>query len=166
MRAMAITATILAFAGTAALAQAPAPAPAPAAPPPMNVFASSADVQALIANARKTHKTEPMLSQRILTLAPYAANLEYRTATAPAAVHEKDAELFYVIEGSATMITGGKLIGETRTNAANLSGTGIDGGETRAIAKGDIIIVPQGSPHQIKDPKGELMVMTLHVPRG
>jgi mannose-6-phosphate isomerase-like protein (cupin superfamily) len=162
MRAMAMTATTLALAATAALAQ----GPAPTAQPPMNLFASSAEVQALIANARRMHKTEPLLSQRIVGLAPYSANLEYRTATAPAAMHEKEAELFYVIEGAATITTGGKLINETRTDSANFSASGIEGGETRAIARGDFIFVPQSTPHQIKDPKGELMVLSLHVPRG
>jgi hypothetical protein len=37
-------------------------------------------------------------------------------------VHELDAELFYVIDGSGTVVTGGKLTGETRTNAENLRG--------------------------------------------
>ncbi len=45
----------------------------------------------------------------------------------PAAVHEKEAELFYVIDGSATLITGGKLVNEKRTNAENLTGTAIEG---------------------------------------
>ena len=166
MRAIAVTATIfgLALAAGPALAQ----APAPAAPPPMNLFASSAQVQALIANARKSHPAgQPMFGQRILTLAPYAANLEHRTATAPPTVHEADAELFYVVEGAATLITGGKLVDEKRVNAANLAGSAIAGGEPRPIAKGDLFLIPQNTPHQILDPKGgEVILISVHVPRS
>ena len=156
--------TFAAAAIAAALA-APALAQAPAAPD-LKTYASSADVQALIANARKIHKTEPTVSQPILSLAPYRAALEYRTATGPAAVHEKEAELFYVIEGSGTLTTGGKLKDEKRQNPTNLGGTGIDGGQSRTVSKGDFIIVPEGAPHQYTDIKGELILMSLHVPRG
>ena len=144
------------------------PVPATAAPAPINVFASSAEVQALIANARKMHPAgQPNFNQRLLSLAPYAANLEHRIATGPASTHEKNAELFYVVEGAAMLITGGTLIGEKRTNPTNLSGTGISGGESRAIAKGDLFIVPQNTAHQVMDPKGgEVILISLHIPRG
>lgn len=154
---------------TAALtlvALAPAKAQAPAAPPDMKTYASSADVQALIANARKIHKDQPTIVQPILLLAPYRASLEYRTATGPAAVHEKEAEFFYVIDGTATLVTGGKLVDEKRQNPTNLGGSGITGGQSRTIAKGDFVVVPENTPHQLIDIKGELMLMSLHVPRG
>ena len=157
--------TLTVAAAALALLAAPALAQAPAAPE-MKTFTSSAEVQALIAHARQTHKAEPTIIQPILSLAPYRASLEYRTATGPAAVHEKEAELFYVIEGSGILTTGGKLKDEKRTNPTNLSGSGIDGGQSRTVAKGDFLIVPEGSPHQYSDIKGELILMSLHVPRG
>ena len=155
-------------AALAALTLAPlaARAQAPASPPPPITFASSADVQALIANARRIHKSEPTVTQPILSLAPYRASLEYRTAVGPSAVHEKEAEFFYVIEGSGTLVTGGKLKDEKRQNPANLGGTGIEGGQPRTVAKGDFIVVPEGQPHWFSDIKGELILMSLHVPRG
>jgi mannose-6-phosphate isomerase-like protein (cupin superfamily) len=134
--------------------------------PLVQTFLSSAEVQKLIAHAREIRKAEPLIAQPILSLAPYRASLEYRASTGPAAVHEKEAEMFYVIEGAATLTTGGKLKEETRTNPTNLSGTGIDGGDSRPVAKGDFFIVPEGAPHQFTDIKGELVLMSLHVPRG
>jgi mannose-6-phosphate isomerase-like protein (cupin superfamily) len=133
---------------------------------PMKIFASSADVAALIAQAKSEHKEgQPLLSKPILTLAPINANLEYRTAVAPAAVHETEAEMFYVIEGSGTMVTGAQLVGEKRLNAENLNGTGIQNGQSRRIAKGDFTIVPQGVPHWFSQIDGTLVLMSLHVPR-
>jgi mannose-6-phosphate isomerase-like protein (cupin superfamily) len=152
--------TILALAAwtVAAVAQQP-----PATEP--KTYSSAADVMALLAKAKAERKDQPTVSERILQLAPYNANLEYRASVGPAAVHETEAELFYVIEGSATMITGGKLVNEKRTNPANLTGTGIEGGTSRAVAKGDFIIVPEKTPHWFSAINGTIVLMTLHVPR-
>jgi mannose-6-phosphate isomerase-like protein (cupin superfamily) len=133
----------------------------------MKTYSSAADVTALIAKAKSERKgDQPIVAERILQLPPYNANLEYRAAVGPAAVHEKDAEMFYVIDGSGTMVTGGKLVKETRTNADNLSGTGIEGGTSRQIAKGDFIIVPENTPHWFSAINGTLVLMSLHVPAG
>ena len=105
------------------------------------------------------------MTQPLLRLAPYNANLEYRAAVGPAAVHEKEAEMFYVIEGSATLVTGGKIVNETRTNPENLSGTGIEGGMGRKLSKGDFAIVPQNTPHWFSPIDGVIVLMSLHVPR-
>ena len=154
------------FGLTLALTAAAFSAAAQTAPPPTITFASAADVQALIAKARADHKEgQPLVVEPLLRLAPYAPNVEYRTAVGPAAVHDAEAEMFYVIDGSATMVTGGRLIGEARTNPTNLTGTGIEGGASRHVAKGDFIFVPQGTPHWFSALDGTLVLMSLHVPR-
>ena len=130
-------------------------------------YTSADDVRKLIANAPRIRKGEqPTVSQTILALAPYHANLEYRAAVGPAAVHEKEAEMFYVIDGAGTLITGGKLVNEKRTNAENLSGTAIEGGKSQNVAKGDFFIVPENTPHWFGQIKGTLVLMSFHVPRG
>jgi mannose-6-phosphate isomerase-like protein (cupin superfamily) len=130
-------------------------------------YTSAADIQSLIAKSKSERKGDaPLVTQRILKLAPYNANLEYRGAVGPAAVHEKEAEMFYVIEGSATLLTGGKLANEKRTNAENLTGTAIEGGNSQAVSKGDFIIVPENTPHWFSKINGTLVLMSLHVPRG
>jgi mannose-6-phosphate isomerase-like protein (cupin superfamily) len=133
---------------------------------PTKTYTSAADIAAMMTKAKNERKQDQALfSQPILRLAPYGANLEYRGAVGPAAIHEKEAEMFYVIDGSGTLVTGGKLVGETRTNADNLSGTAIDGGETKAVAKGDFFIVPENTPHWFSKINGALVLMSLHVPR-
>ena len=153
---------ILTVWSAAALAQTKGGTPAAA----MKTFASSADVAALIARAKSERKPDqPNFAQPIVGLAPYTASLEYRALVGPAAVHEKEAEMFYVIDGSATLMTGGKLVKETRTNAENLSGTGIEGGTPQSVAKGDFVIVPENTPHWFSAINGTITLMTLHVPR-
>jgi mannose-6-phosphate isomerase-like protein (cupin superfamily) len=137
--------------------------------PPSNIklFTSSKEVADMIAAAKKERKEgQALVTKPILRLAPYNANLEYRASVGPAAVHEKEAEMFYVIDGSATLVTGGKLTGESRTNAENLTGTGIDGGVLQGISKGDFIIVPENTPHWFSSINGVLVLMSIHVPRS
>ena len=135
--------------------------------PPTKTYSSAADVAALQAKAKAEHKDgQPIVVKNILELAPYGANLEYRSSVGPAALHEKEAEMFYVIDGSATLTTGGKLANEKRTNAANLTGTGIEGGKSQAVAKGDFVIVPENTPHWFSAINGTIVLMSLHVPRS
>ncbi len=147
----------------------PTPMQTPASPSNLevtNTFSSAADVQALLAKAKAERKEGQVVSsEHILSLSPYNANLEYRPVDGAVAVHEKEAEMVYVLEGTGTLTTGGKVVGEKRTNATNLSGTAIDGGSVQPLAKGDFAIIPENTPHQFKPVNGALVLMTLHVPR-
>jgi mannose-6-phosphate isomerase-like protein (cupin superfamily) len=139
----------------------------PAAPGASRTMVSAADVALLIAKARVDRKEgQALLAQSMIQLAPYNVSLEYRGAVANAAVHETEAELFYVVDGSAMLVTGGRLKDEKRTNAANLTGSGIEGGVSRHIAKGDFIMVPEGSPHWFSAIDGTIVLMSLHLPRA
>jgi mannose-6-phosphate isomerase-like protein (cupin superfamily) len=158
MRAFVISFALV-FTATLAVAQQPAAQA-------MKTFSSSADITAMMAKAKAERKQDqPLVTQPILRLAPYNANLEYRAAVGPAAVHEKEAEMFYVIDGSATLVTGGKLTKESRTNAENLTGTGIEGGTPQQVSKGDFVIVPENTPHWFSTINGSITLMSLHVPR-
>ena len=159
MRAQFLALTFLATtAATAALAQ--------QAAPPMQTFMNNKEVMGLVDKAKADRKGDaPLVAEPILLLAPYKAQLEYRPATAPAAVHEKDNELMVVLEGTGNIVTGGKLVDEKRVNSANLSGPSIADGHSQAVVKGDTIIVPANTPHQVIPTGGApIVLMTLHVP--
>lgn len=142
---------------------------APVAPPSPKLFAGSADVVAMMAKAKAERKPDQAnFVQPIVQLAPYNANLEYRAAgvNAPASVHEREAEMFYVVDGSGTLVTGGKLREEKRTNAENLTGTGIDGGMSRKLTKGDWVMVPEKTAHWFTQIDGTLVLMSIHLPHA
>jgi mannose-6-phosphate isomerase-like protein (cupin superfamily) len=167
MRAISIAFLVVCMAAVASAQQPAAPA-APGAIPvtAMKTFCSSADVQALISKAKSERKDgQPIVVDRVLQLAPYNANLEYRASVGLAAVHEKEAELMYVVDGSGTIVTGGTLLNPTRTNPANFTGTAIDGGTQQKIAKGDFIFIPENTPHWISAIDGTIILVSLHVPR-
>ena len=157
-------ASFLVFALTAALA---GPAAAqPMTPAAIKTFASSAEVQQLIAKAKADRKGDaPTTIEPILSLGTYHANLEYRPIPGPAALHDTENELMVVIEGAGTITMGGQMVNPTRPNPTNQSAAAIGGGTDTAVAKGDFIMVPHGTPHQITAvPGAPLVLMTLHMP--
>ncbi len=161
MRNQLLTLVFLAAAAGAAPAMAQ-----PAVPAPLRTFANNKEIMGLIEKAKAARKGDaPLVSEPIMSLAPYRAQLEYRPGTAPAAVHEKDAELMVVLQGAGNIVTGGKLVDEKRTNANNLSGSAITGGNSQAVVVGDMLIVPSNTPHQVIPTGGApIVLMTLHVP--
>ena len=125
---------------------------------------SAADAAAAVGATASKQGTNPNAVTRILRLGPYTVNIEHRLPlTQAAAVHDKDAELFYVIDGSATLVTGGQLVSPTR-NGDNLTGTAIQGGTSQKMSKGDFMLIPQGVPHWITNVQGSFTPMTLHLP--
>jgi glc operon protein GlcG len=80
-----------------------------------------------------------------------------------AEVHELDADIIYVLEGSATFVTGGTVEDPTTTAAKEIRGSAIHGGDTRRIGKGDVLIVPSGTPHWFKDVNGPLNYYVVKV---
>jgi mannose-6-phosphate isomerase-like protein (cupin superfamily) len=149
---------LAAIVASSALAQQPAPS--------ANTFMNNKEIMGLIDKAKADRKGDaPLVAEPILTLAPYRAQLEFRPGTSPAAVHEKDAELMVVLEGTGNIVTGGKLVDEKRTNANNLGGPSITGGKSQSVVKGDMLIVPANTPHQVIPTGGApIVLMTMHVP--
>ena len=135
-----------------------------ASPPPTKLFASAADVQALIAKAKAEHKGGNT-AKLVVNDEGYPFQLEHRTDTTPPSIHPKHAELIEIIEGSCTLVTGGKLVGAkpAAPGAMTQGGTAIEGGSKRRVSKGDYIMVPANTPHQYTEVNG-LVMMTLHMP--
>ncbi|HSB35922.1 MAG TPA: cupin domain-containing protein [Thermoanaerobaculia bacterium] len=81
----------------------------------------------------------------------YMIHASRREAAGMAEVHAKDADLIYVIEGTATLVTGGAAVDPRTVAPDEIRGTSIQGGETRKISKGDVLIVPRGTPHWFRE---------------
>jgi mannose-6-phosphate isomerase-like protein (cupin superfamily) len=152
-----IGSVVLGLASLSIWAQQPAPAPAPL----QGGHVSAAEVAAIAARQPKDRNG----NQAFLQLAPYTVTMEHRVNVPQnAAVHEKEAELFYVIDGKGTMVTGGKLVNPTR-NGDNLTAATVEGGTAKEMAKGDFLLVAEGVPHWFSKIDGEMTLMTLHLPR-
>lgn len=155
MRNVLAVVLLLGFASSS-FAQAPAPTDRGKA-----THFRAADLQSALA---KLATDRPAASVRVFTLDPYSVAVEQRQPlTQGAASHADRAELFYVIDGTGTMLTGG-TIGDGKVNGVNTQGTAISGGTRIEFAKGDFIMVPSGVPHQFVDLKSAVQVMSLYLP--
>jgi quercetin dioxygenase-like cupin family protein len=65
--------------------------------------------------------------------------------------HDKDTEIVLVMEGEATYVTGGTMVDGKELRPGERAGSGIQGGETRHLTKGDVIVIPAGTPHWFKE---------------
>ena len=133
---------------------------------PPGIFASPADVQALIAKAKSEHKTDATTIEVLAALPPLSINLEYRTVVTAATQHVKEAELIYVIQGSGTFTLGGTLENSKVSRPDNLTGTALTGGTKIPLTPGTFIFVPENTPHwfsAITSP--DLATVAFHVPR-
>lgn len=98
--------------------------------------------------------------------ANYMIHTSRRTAPGMAEVHTLDTDLIHVLEGSAVFVTGGSVVSPMNTASDEIRGASIEGGETRVIAEGDVIIVPAGTPHWFKAVRGPVLYYTVKVRPG
>lgn len=88
---------------------------------------------------------------------PLAMGQDYRAAgarrTAPGQVevHDKETDIIYVVDGEATFVTGGTMVGGKQTKADQWLGSDIQGGESHHLVKGDMVVIPAGVPHWFKE---------------
>ena len=66
-------------------------------------------------------------------------------------VHDKETDVLYIIEGEATFVSGGTMIGGKISRPDQHLGTDIQGGTTQHLTKGDVIVVQAGTPHWFKE---------------
>ncbi len=81
----------------------------------------------------------------------FTASGARRTAAGQVEVHEKETDIFLITEGSATFVTGGKMIDGKLSRAGQWLGSDIEGGIIHQLKKGDFITIPAGTPHWFKE---------------
>jgi len=92
----------------------------------------------------------------MLETAGYKMHASRRGEPGQAEIHTLDTDVIYVVDGSATLVTGGKAI-DTKEIAPNeIRGIKIEGGQEHQITKGEVIVIPNGVPHQFTAVTGEL----------
>lgn len=130
-----ITLAALLTAVHAAPAQTPAPAPA-----------STMTRGEVLAEIEKAAAASPqMMVARMANTAAYRVNVVKRTAPQGAIAHDVGTEVHYIIEGAATLVTGGTIVRPSAGTAA--SAATIRDGVSREVHPGDIVLVPVGTPH-------------------
>lgn len=80
----------------------------------------------------------------------FTVNASRRDGPGEAELHVTDTDIFYVLEGSATVVTGGQIVGAHELSPSEVRGSAIEGGSTNQISKGDVLTIPEGVPHWFK----------------
>ena len=75
----------------------------------------------------------------------------HREAAGQVEVHDKETDVLYILDGEATFVTGGQMVGGKVSRPGQWLGSDITGGQTHHIAKGDVFVVPAGVPHWFKE---------------
>jgi glc operon protein GlcG len=93
----------------------------------------------------------------------YMVHTSRRDKAGQAEVHARDTDIIYVTAGTASLVTGGTVVDGRVTGIEEVRGASITGGETRVIAPGDVIVVPNGTPHWFKTVDGVLNYYVVKV---
>jgi uncharacterized protein GlcG (DUF336 family) len=99
----------------------------------------------------------------LLEIANYKVHASHREAPGVVEVHTRDTDIIYMLEGSATLVTGGTVVDGKNIEAEEIRGKTITGGETRQITKGDVIVVPNGVAHWFTEVKGPINYYVVKV---
>lgn len=78
-------------------------------------------------------------------------------------VHTRDTDIAYILQGSATLVTGGTAVGLKPIGPEEFRGTDVQGGETRELKVGDVVVIPNGTPHWFKNVKAPLLYYVVKV---
>lgn len=80
--------------------------------------------------------------------------LAFRNRNGGGELHENYADLFYILDGRATVATGGALIDRHASGPGEVRGSSVDGGSRQDVRAGDVVHIPAGMPHQMLVPEG------------
>jgi len=141
---------VVALIGLLSAAQTPAPA--------ASTYLSDAE---LTATLKETAKTAPdMHTAPVENTDHYRINVVQRTKPQGAIAHPGFIEVHHIIEGTATFVTGGTIVRPAGGNGRGGTAT-IEGGVSRRVGKGDVILVPAGTPHWYKDLEGSITYLEV-----
>jgi mannose-6-phosphate isomerase-like protein (cupin superfamily) len=93
----------------------------------------------------------------------YKVMAAHRDKVEKAEVHTLDTDLFYIVDGAATIVTGGELVDAAPTDPNEIRGISVKGGDSRKLEKGDVLIIPRGVPHWINQVTPSLIYFVVKV---
>jgi mannose-6-phosphate isomerase-like protein (cupin superfamily) len=131
-----------------------------ALPSPVMAQSSDADVPLIRKNevAAAFAKGMPLLE-----VGDYKIHASRREGPGMAEIHTRDTDIAYVLEGSATLVTGGAVADVKPTGPEELRGSAITGGESRQLEAGDVVVIPNGVPHWFKEVKAPFLYYVVKV---
>jgi mannose-6-phosphate isomerase-like protein (cupin superfamily) len=99
----------------------------------------------------------------LIEVGDYKIHASRREGPGMAEIHTRDTDIAYVLQGSATLVTGGTAIGVKAIGPEEYRGSAIQGGETRQLVVGDVVVIPNGVPHWFKEVKAPFLYYVIKV---
>jgi mannose-6-phosphate isomerase-like protein (cupin superfamily) len=90
-----------------------------------------------------------------------AVQHDHKREMAEAESHDDSDDVYYVLEGAARLTLGGRLENPREASPGEWRATSIVGGQTFELKKGDLIVVPRGTPHHRINSKGKEFSLIL-----
>ena len=121
------------------------------------IVAAAMLLSSALLNAAEDNKVTYLAADQVakggsLATAPnLSITVAHRAEPGMVEVHDKETDTFYVLDGSATIVTGGTMVGGSVTAPGQHRGTDITGGKAQRLAKGDVMVIPAGVPHWFKE---------------
>jgi len=81
--------------------------------------------------------------------------LAFRQSSGGGELHENFADIFFILDGHATVVTGGRITEEKSTGPGEIRGKSVEGGTRQDVKAGDIVHIPAGMPHQTVVKQGD-----------
>ena len=104
-------------------------------------------VERISANQVAAGFAEGETGTTLITRPDFRVNASRRDGPGQAEIHLTDTDIFYVLEGKATILTGGELVDPQTTAPGELRGSALRGGNEWHIGKGDVLTIPRAVPH-------------------
>jgi quercetin dioxygenase-like cupin family protein len=93
----------------------------------------------------------------------YQVSTVTRSGPGQAEIHTTDTDIIYMLSGTATMVTGGTIVEAHNQSPTEIRGAKITGGTTREVRKGELIIIPKGTPHWTTGTDGTVQLLVVKV---
>jgi mannose-6-phosphate isomerase-like protein (cupin superfamily) len=91
----------------------------------------------------------------------YRVQTDRRTANGNIEIHEKETDIFYIMDGSATIVVGGTAVDPKPTRPGQMTAKDIANGQSYNLKKGDVLVIPAGQPHWFKQVNGFINYLTV-----
>lgn len=88
-------------------------------------------------------------SEKLETYPHHYTMLAFRNRSGGAEVHRDFADVFYIMDGRATLVTGGEVVDPKTTGPGETLGASVKGGSRQELKTGDVVHIPAGMPHQM-----------------
>jgi mannose-6-phosphate isomerase-like protein (cupin superfamily) len=125
---------------------------APSAPPSAPRHFPAADVAASFARSGPLFETTA-----------YQIHTSRRDAPGMVEVHARETDIMYILDGTATIVTGGTVVGGKTVSPGETRGENLRGGNAQTLTKGDVFVVPNGVPHWFRDVPSSIQYYVVKV---